>query len=100
MVQHGTVHVDETDPETAVEESRDERYSRTRLAGDVPCHADACRWRHGEKLLGSESERVLRITDQLARGKPNDHLIVVNLSGRGDKDLASVAEYINKKTPA
>ena len=34
--------------------------------------------------------KVLEIAPQ----KPADHLMVVNLSGRGDKDLASVAEYL------
>jgi tryptophan synthase beta chain len=31
---------------------------------------------------------------ELAPQKPKDHLMVVNLSGRGDKDLASVAEHL------
>jgi tryptophan synthase beta chain len=30
----------------------------------------------------------------IAPGKPRDHLMVINLSGRGDKDLASVAEHL------
>jgi tryptophan synthase beta chain len=34
---------------------------------------------------------------ELAPKKPKDHLMVVNLSGRGDKDLASVAEHLGKK---
>jgi tryptophan synthase beta chain len=33
----------------------------------------------------------------LAPQKPKDHLMVVNLSGRGDKDLASVADYLDRK---
>jgi tryptophan synthase beta chain len=33
----------------------------------------------------------------LAPKKPKDHLMVVNLSGRGDKDLDSVARYLNAK---
>jgi tryptophan synthase beta chain len=33
----------------------------------------------------------------LAPQKPGDHLMVVNLSGRGDKDLASVAEYLDRR---
>ncbi|HWL06305.1 MAG TPA: tryptophan synthase subunit beta [Xanthobacteraceae bacterium] len=37
--------------------------------------------------------RVLTLAPQ----KPQDHLMVVNLSGRGDKDLASVAEYLEGK---
>jgi tryptophan synthase beta chain len=35
---------------------------------------------------------LARVTD-LAPRKPKDHLMVLNLSGRGDKDLASVAAY-------
>jgi tryptophan synthase beta chain len=38
---------------------------------------------------------LARIAD-LAPKKPKDHLMVVNLSGRGDKDLASVAEYLER----
>ena len=33
----------------------------------------------------------------LAPQKPKDHLMVVNLSGRGDKDLASVEAYLESK---
>jgi tryptophan synthase beta chain len=33
---------------------------------------------------------------ELAPQKPADHLMVVNLSGRGDKDLASVAQHLGK----
>jgi tryptophan synthase beta chain len=33
----------------------------------------------------------------LAPQKPKDHLMVVNLSGRGDKDLDSVAQYLGKR---
>lgn len=47
-----------------------------------------------------EPSHALAKLDQLARGKSKDHLIVVNMSGRGDKDLASVAGYINKKMSA
>ncbi len=47
-----------------------------------------------------EPSHALAKLEQLARGKPKDHIIVVNLSGRGDKDLASVASYINKKMSA
>jgi tryptophan synthase beta chain len=28
---------------------------------------------------------------------PKDHLMVVNISGRGDKDLDSVARYLESK---
>jgi tryptophan synthase beta chain len=38
---------------------------------------------------------LARVTD-LAPKKPKDHLMVVNLSGRGDKDLASVADYLER----
>jgi tryptophan synthase beta chain len=38
---------------------------------------------------------LARVAD-LAPKKPKDHLMVVNLSGRGDKDLASVAEYLER----
>jgi tryptophan synthase beta chain len=31
---------------------------------------------------------------QLAPQKPKDHLMVVNLSGRGDKDLETVARHL------
>jgi len=34
---------------------------------------------------------------ELAPKKPKDHLMVVNLSGRGDKDLYSVAEHLGGK---
>jgi tryptophan synthase beta chain len=34
---------------------------------------------------------------ELAPRKPKDHLMVVNLSGRGDKDLHSVAEHLGGK---
>ena len=33
----------------------------------------------------------------LAPKKPKDHLMVVNLSGRGDKDLASVQAFLESK---
>jgi tryptophan synthase beta chain len=36
---------------------------------------------------------LARVAD-IAPQKPKDHLMVVNLSGRGDKDLASVAEHL------
>ncbi len=38
---------------------------------------------------------LARVAD-LAPKMPKDHLMVVNLSGRGDKDLASVAEYLER----
>jgi tryptophan synthase beta chain len=39
---------------------------------------------------------LARVID-LAPQKPRDHLMVVNLSGRGDKDLASVASYLERR---
>ena len=39
---------------------------------------------------------LARVID-LAPKKPKDHLMVLNLSGRGDKDLASVAEHLGGK---
>jgi tryptophan synthase beta chain len=39
---------------------------------------------------------LARVAD-LAPQKPKDHLMVVNLSGRGDKDLASVADYLERR---
>jgi tryptophan synthase beta chain len=38
---------------------------------------------------------LARVLD-IAPTKPGDHLMVVNLSGRGDKDLASVEEYLKR----
>jgi tryptophan synthase beta chain len=29
--------------------------------------------------------------------KPRDHLMVLNMSGRGDKDLTSVADYLERR---
>jgi len=39
---------------------------------------------------------LARVMD-LAPQKPRDHLMVVNLSGRGDKDLATVADYLQRR---
>jgi tryptophan synthase beta chain len=36
---------------------------------------------------------------ELAPTRPSDHLMVVNLSGRGDKDLSSVAAHLQSKAP-
>jgi len=41
-----------------------------------------------------EPAHALAKVVELAPTKPADHLMVVNLSGRGDKDLASVAEHL------
>jgi tryptophan synthase beta chain len=40
---------------------------------------------------------LARVFD-LAPTKPKDHLMVINVSGRGDKDLDSVASYLSAKT--
>jgi tryptophan synthase beta chain len=42
---------------------------------------------------------LARVLD-LAPKKPKDHLMVVNVSGRGDKDLASVERYLGAKSLA
>jgi len=44
-----------------------------------------------------ESAHALARIVDIAPGKPKDHLMVVNLSGRGDKDLDSVAEHLGDK---
>jgi tryptophan synthase beta chain len=41
-----------------------------------------------------ESAHALARLADVAQGKPSDHLLVVNLSGRGDKDLDSVAKFL------
>jgi tryptophan synthase beta chain len=41
---------------------------------------------------------IAKVLD-LAPQKTKDHLIVVNLSGRGDKDLANVAAHLQSKVP-
>jgi tryptophan synthase beta chain len=42
-------------------------------------------------LAALESSHAVAHAMELARGKPNDHAIVVCLSGRGDKDAAEIA---------
>jgi tryptophan synthase beta chain len=44
-----------------------------------------------------ETAHALAKVIELAPKKPKDHLMVVNLSGRGDKDLDSVAQYLAGK---
>jgi tryptophan synthase beta chain len=41
-----------------------------------------------------ESAHALAKVMGLAPARPKDHLMVINLSGRGDKDLASVAAHL------
>ncbi|MEX1036181.1 MAG: tryptophan synthase subunit beta [Sneathiella sp.] len=44
-----------------------------------------------------ESAHALAYLETLAPGLPKDHLIVVNLSGRGDKDIFTVADALGVK---
>ena len=44
-----------------------------------------------------ESAHALAKAPEIAAKKAKDHLMVVNLSGRGDKDLASVESYLGSK---
>src|SRR6185312_14481159 len=44
-----------------------------------------------------ETAHALARLPDLAPNKPKDHLLVVNISGRGDKDLDSVAKYLEQK---
>ncbi|MGV3656169.1 MAG: tryptophan synthase subunit beta, partial [Noviherbaspirillum sp.] len=44
-----------------------------------------------------ESSHALAHAARLAATLPRDKIILVNLSGRGDKDMHTVAEYTNKK---
>jgi tryptophan synthase beta chain len=44
-----------------------------------------------------EPAHALARVMELAPRKAKDHVMVVNLSGRGDKDLASVAEYLERR---
>jgi tryptophan synthase beta chain len=41
-----------------------------------------------------ESAHAIARAGDIAAEKPKDHLMVINLSGRGDKDLDSVARYL------
>jgi tryptophan synthase beta chain len=43
-----------------------------------------------------EPAHALARAAELAAGKPKDHLMVVNVSGRGDKDLASVEAWLQQ----
>lgn len=45
-------------------------------------------------LPALESAHAVAIAMQIAAKKPKDHLMVVNLSGRGDKDIFTVAERL------
>jgi tryptophan synthase beta chain len=43
-----------------------------------------------------EPAHALARATELAAQKPKEHLMVVNLSGRGDKDLASVEAWLQQ----
>jgi len=44
-----------------------------------------------------EAAHALAKVPEIAVQKPKDHLMVVNLSGRGDKDLDSVERFLESK---
>ncbi|HZP70165.1 MAG TPA: tryptophan synthase subunit beta [Pseudolabrys sp.] len=44
-----------------------------------------------------ESAHALAKVPEIAAKRPKDHLMVVNLSGRGDKDLASVEAFLESR---
>ena len=44
-----------------------------------------------------ETAHALAKAPELAAARPKDHLMVVNLSGRGDKDLDSVAQHLGTR---
>ena len=45
-----------------------------------------------------EPAHALARAVELAASRPKDHLMVVNLSGRGDKDLAAVEAWLEQRT--
>ena len=47
-------------------------------------------------LPALEPSHALAKVMELAPGKPGDHLMVVNISGRGDKDLFQIAEHLKQ----
>jgi tryptophan synthase beta chain len=44
-----------------------------------------------------EPAHALAKVTEIAPKKPKDHLMVVNLCGRGDKDIFAVAEHLGSK---
>jgi tryptophan synthase beta chain len=46
-----------------------------------------------------EPAHALARAIELAAAKPKDHLMVVNLSGRGDKDIATVEAWLQRHSP-
>ena len=59
--------------------------------------AAAAAGRADQRALALESAHALARVADLAPTKPKDHLMVVNLSGRGDKDLETVARHLEKR---
>jgi tryptophan synthase beta chain len=47
-----------------------------------------------------EPAHALAKAVEMAEQKPQDHLMVVNISGRGDKDMFTVAEHLGEMTPS
>jgi tryptophan synthase beta chain len=56
--------------------------------------------RHEGIIPALESAHAVAYAVRLARKRSPEQAIVVNLSGRGDKDLATVAETIGSKNGA
>jgi tryptophan synthase beta chain len=48
-------------------------------------------------LPALEPSHALAKVMELAPQKPGDHLMVVNISGRGDKDLFQIAEHLKQE---
>ena len=64
------------------------RPTRRRSRRSSCCRASRASSRRSNPRMRSRASATSR------RSKPKDHLMVVNLSGRGDKDLDSVARYL------
>ena len=52
--------------------------------------------RHEGIIPALESSHALAHAIKMAPGMPQDAILLVNLSGRGDKDVAQVAEMMGK----
>jgi tryptophan synthase beta chain len=76
----------------------------TTCPGEIPVGDDdeaVAAFQRVSKLEGiipalEPAHALARVCD-LAPTKPKDHLMVVNVSGRGDKDLDSVAAFLESK---
>ena len=64
--------------------------------GEALAAFDLCSKLEGIIPALEPAHALARVMD-LAPPRPKDHLMVVNLSGRGDKDLASVADYLERR---